>query len=158
MRTLGDFRRFLGDIRKETGIEALAADDAGHVAVRVQDAYNVHLQFVEATGKILCFTEVAELPPDAPGEIYRDLLAGGLFGKETAGGYFAIEPERETVIYNYLFDSDRADANHGEFLATIEKIIDLCDKWNARLGDVFPHEATMSPASHEMNGGFVIHP
>ena len=61
---------------------------------------NVNLQLVEGTGRLLCFVEVAELPHDAPKAVYRDLLAGGLFGKETAGGYFAIEPETETVVYN----------------------------------------------------------
>ena len=88
MTTKENYTRFLAEVRKATGIEALKPDEAGLVSVRVDDAYNVNLQFVEATGKVLCFVEVAELPPDAPKAVYRDLLAGSLFGKDTAGGHF----------------------------------------------------------------------
>ena len=86
MKTKEDFDTFLSDVRKATGIASLLPDESGLVSVRVDDAYNVNLQFVEATGKVLCFVEVAELPVDAPVAVYRDLLAGGLFGKDTAGG------------------------------------------------------------------------
>lgn len=133
MTTREDYDRFLAEVRKQTGIEAMTSDDAGLVSVRVDEKYNVNLQFVEATGKVLCFIEVAELPHDAPKAVYRDLLAGGLFGKETAGGYFALEPDTETVVYNYFFDLDRAAEDTEDFVDTIEKILQLCDLWAERI-------------------------
>ena len=133
MATLEDYKNFLATIRKQTGIEALTPDDTGLVSVRVQDEYNLNLQFVEPTGQILCFIEVAELPKDAGRDVYRDLLAGGLFGKDTAGGYFALEPETETVVYNYFFDLDTAAANPEEFVETVNKIFQLCDIWTDRI-------------------------
>ena len=128
-----DYDRFLAEVRKETGIEAIAADEQGLVTVRVEDKYNVNLQFVEATGRILCFVEVAALPKDAPREVYRDLLAGGLFGKDTAGGYFALEEESESVVYNYFFDLETAAKDVGDFVSTLEKILQLCDSWCERI-------------------------
>ena len=133
MATHEDYAKFLKQVREETGIDSLVPDDAGLVSVRVEDRFNVNLQFVEATGKVLCFVEVAELPTDAPREVYRDLLAGGLFGKETAGGYFALEPDTETVVYNYFFDLDRAAEDTEDFVDTIEKILQLCDLWAERI-------------------------
>ena len=133
MSTREDYEKFLRQIREETGIDTLVPDDAGLVTVRVEDRFNVNLQFVEATGRVLCFVEVAQLPPDAPKDVYRDLLAGGLFGKETAGGYFALEPDTETVVYNYFFDLDTAAADIEEFVSTIEKILQLCDLWAERI-------------------------
>ncbi|MBQ6103116.1 MAG: type III secretion system chaperone [Kiritimatiellae bacterium] len=133
MNTLEDYKRFLADVRKQTGIESLAPDAAGLVSVRVEDRFNVNLQFVEATGKVLCFVEVAQLPADTSKDVYRDLLAGGLFGKETAGGYFALEPDTETVVYNYFFDLDRAAEDPEDFVDTIEKILQLCDLWAERI-------------------------
>ena len=121
------------DVRKQTGIEAIAADESGLVTVRVDDKYNVNLQFVEATGRILCFVEVAALPKDAPREVYRDLLAGGLFGKDTAGGYFALEAESESVVYNYFFDLEAAAKDVDDFVSTLEKILQLCDSWCERI-------------------------
>ena len=98
MPTLEEYKSFLAVLRKQTGLDALTPDDSGLVSFRVEDTYIVNLQFVDSSGKILCFVEVAELPEDAPKDLYRDLLSGTLFGKETAGGFFALEPESETVV------------------------------------------------------------
>ena len=133
MKTKDDYNKFLSDVRNASGIESLTPDESGLVSVRVDDAYNVNLQFVEATGKVLCFVEVATLPSDASKAVYRDLLVGGLFGKDTAGGYFAVEPESESVVYNYFFDLEEAAKDVEEFLHTIEKILQLCDIWTERI-------------------------
>jgi len=127
------YNAFLAQVRKETGIEAFSADKGGLVSVNVNECYNVNLQLVEATGRILCFIELTTLPHDAPKAIYRDLLAGGLFGKETAGGYFAIEPETETVVYNYSFNLEKAAEDVEDFVATLEKMLQLCDLWAERI-------------------------
>ena len=146
MKTKEDYNKFLSDVRNASGIESLTPDESGLVSVRVDDAYNVNLQFVEATGRILCFVEVAQLPADTPKDVYRDLLAGGLFGKETAGGYFALEPETETIVYNYYFDLEEAAKDVEEFLHTIEKILQLCDIWAERLRrDLYGEEAGGAP-------------
>ncbi len=133
MKTKDDYNKFLSDVRSASGIESLTPDESGLVSVRVDDAYNVNLQFVEATGKVLCFVEVATLPPDASKVVYRDLLVGGLFGKDTAGGYFAVEPESESVVYNYFFDLEEAAKDVEEFVHTVEKILQLCDIWAERI-------------------------
>ena len=68
MQTTDEYEQFLAELRRETGVEALAADESGLASVRVDDKYNLNLHFIEATGKILCFVEVATLPQDAQGE------------------------------------------------------------------------------------------
>ena len=146
MKTKDDYNKFLSDVRNASGIESLTPDESGLVSVRVDDAYNVNLQFVEATGKVLCFVEVATLPSDASKAVYRDLLVGGLFGKDTAGGYFAVEPESESVVYNYFFDLEEAAKDVEEFLHTIEKILQLCDIWAERIRrDLYGEEAEGAP-------------
>ena len=157
MLTKTEYDNFLAALRKETGLEAFAADESGLVSVRVDDAYNVNLQFVEVTGKILCFVEVAELPKDAPREVYRDLLVGGLFGKDTAGGFFAVEPESEAVVYSHFFDLETAAKDVEGFISTIEKILQLCDIWAERIRRVLAGEpesadgrATAEISIHDM--------
>ena len=147
MHTKSDYEQFLAEVRKASGIESLEADETGLVSVRVDDAYNVNLQFVEATGKVLCFVEVADLPKDAAKEVYRDLLVGGLFGKDTAGGYFALEPDSETVVYNYFFDLAVAAKAVEEFIATLEKILQLCDIWAERIRRVLAGDSESAPAA-----------
>ena len=133
MKDRESYNMFLAEVRKASGVESLAPDDSGLVSVRVDDAYNMNLQFVEATGKILCFVEVAELSKGTPKEVYRSLLAGGLFGRDTAGGYFALEPETETVVYNYYFDFEKAADDVEAFVRTLENILQLCDLWAERI-------------------------
>ena len=92
--------------------------------------------------------EVATLPKTAGKAVYRELLVGSLFGRETAGGFFAVEPESETVVYHYLFDFDARTADAGDFVATLEKILSLVDIWAGKIADAFaePSEADASPA------------
>lgn len=148
------YEKFLAEVRKVSGVESLRPDEAGLVSVRVDDTYNVNLQLVEAAGRVLCFIELAELPHDAPKAVYRDLLVGGLFGKDTAGGYFALEPETETVVYNYSFDLETAASDVEEFISTIEKILQLCDIWAERIranmsgGDRNPTDHDAPPRGH----------
>ncbi len=133
MATMEEYTAFLAQVRKLTGLDMITPDEGGLVMLRVEDRCNLNLQFVEATGKVLCFVEVAQLPADTSKDVYRDLLAGGLFGKETAGGYFALEPDTETVVYNYFFDFDRIAGDTEDFVAKIEKILQLCDLWAERI-------------------------
>ncbi len=156
MKTRDDYDRFLADVRKTTGIDALTPNETGLVSVRVQDEFNVNLQFVEATGKILCFIEVAELPKDARREVYRELLAAGLFGKETAGGYFALEPDTEIVVYNYYFDLETAEKDVDEFVSALEKILQLCDLWSGRLKDMLAENDDLG--SFFLDSNIQIHP
>lgn len=136
MMAMDDYKAFLAAVRKETGIEAMSPDDSGLVMVNVDEKYNLNLQFVEATGKVLCFVEVAQLPPDTPKAVYRELLVGGLFGKDTAGGYFSLEPDTESVVYNYFFDLDKISSDVDGFVSTLEKILQLCDIWTERIREV----------------------
>ena len=157
MSTIADFNDFIAAVRKDTGLAPFVPDESGLVSIRVDDTYNVNLQFVEATGKILCFVEVAELPKDAPAAVFRDLLVGGLFGKDTAGGYFALEPESETVVYNYFFDLDRAAKDVEEFVSTLEKILQLCDLWAERIkGGLAAGQEDAAPSG--MHGDHMIRP
>ena len=147
MSTLQDFQNFLAQVRKETGIDAITADKTGLVTISVDDHYNLSLQYIEATGKVLCFVEITQLAKDAPKAVYRDLLVGCLFGKDTAGGYFAVEPESETVVYNYFFDLEKAAADTDDFVATLEKILQLCDIWSERIRRVLAGDTESSSAA-----------
>ena len=133
MATSDDYKTFLETIRKQTGLDMLVPDDDGLLSFRVDDEYNINLQFLEIASKILCFVEVATLPSDAGIAVYRDLLVGSLFGKDTAGGYFTLEPENNTVIYNYMFDFDTAAADPENFVETLENILQLVAIWADRI-------------------------
>ena len=152
MASKEDYLKFMSEVRKASGVDTLTPDETGLVSVRGDDKYNVNLQFVEVTGKVLCFVEVAALPPDASKAVYRDLLVGGLFGKDTAGGYFALEPESETVVYNYFFDLEEAQKDVEDFIHTIEKILQLCDIWAERIRrDLSGEDAEAVPNENDLH-------
>ena len=149
-----DYDAFLADVREQTGIAAMAADEFGLVTVRVDDKYNVNLQFVEPTGRMLCFIELTVLPKDASKEVYRDLLAGGLFGKDTAGGFFTLEAESESVVYNYFFDLEEAAKDVDDFVSTLEKMLQLCDSWCERIDSKLSDSASQAQ-NEPLAGGFL---
>ena len=142
MPTIDDYKNFLATIRKQTGLEMLVPDDDGLLTFRVDDQFTINLQFIENSAKILCFVEVATLPSDTGVAVYRDLLAGSLFGKDTAGGYFALEEESNTLIYNYMFDFNTAAADPENFVETLENILQLVDIWADRINGNLDDEAS----------------
>ena len=156
MNKIEYYKTFLGEVRKTTGIDSFTCDESGLVSVRIDDKYNLNLQLLEETDRLLCFVEVTALPPDASKAVYRDLLVGGLFGRDTAGGYFTIEPESETVVYNYFFDTAKAAQDVDEFISTLEKILQLCDIWSERIRRLLSGEDSEDAAPHE-NVGHTLH-
>ena len=142
MPTIDDYKNFLATIRKQTGLEMLVPDDDGLLTFRVDDQFTINLQFIENSAKILCFVEVATLPSDTGVAVYRDLLAGSLFGKDTAGGYFALEEESNTLIYNYMFDFNTAAADPENFVETLENILQLVEIWADRINGNLDDEAS----------------
>ena len=151
MRSMDEYRAFLVEFGKMIGMDNLN-DEGGLTTFRIDDKYNVNLQYIEATGKVLCFIELMELPKDAPKVVYRDLLIGGLFGSDTAGGYFTLEGDSEIVIYNYFFDGDMIAQDIDDFIASLEKILSLCDIWVDRINGLIENQE--SNVDQESNSSF----
>ena len=151
MLAMEEYTAFLGAVRSSTGLDMLVPDEDGLVSVRVDDTYNLNLQYVAPTGMILCFVEVTTLPEDAPRDTYRALLAGGLFGQDTAGGYFTLEPSSNIVIYNYFFNGEEAARDVDGFVATLEKILQLCSLWSERIADSLTAGEKAQTAEHPGN-------
>ena len=134
MATLEDYKKFMDEVSKLTDLPAMASDDDGLVSVRVEEEYIVNLQYIAAAEKVLCFVEVADLPADTPAEVYRELLAGSLFGRETGGGYFALDRDTNTAVYNYLFDFSVIAADPAGFVEALETILQNVEVWAVRIG------------------------
>ena len=140
MKTLDDYKKFISSIKQETGIDAITPDDSGLVSFRVDDTFNVNLQFVEHLHTVLCFVELCQLPQDAPRSVYRELLVGGLF---------SIEDNSEVVVYNYFFNGESLEADPGEFVSSLEKIIQLCGLWKERIEALMSPEEDNSEPNHD---------
>ena len=151
---MDEYAAFLASVRRLTGLEMLIPDETGLVTVKVEDKYIVSLQYIEPGSKILCFVEITQLSHSAPKAVYRDLLTGGLFGQETAGGYFTLDPESETVIYNYFFDGDAAARNPEKFVDTLENILQLCDIWFERISSNMAETSRALPEQYSHNSIF----
>ena len=119
-------------MREITGQELLRADDQGLVSVTVNGKLQMTLQFSQATGRVLCFVEIAQIPPNAPVKLYQHLLAAGLFGQETAGGYFSLEETAGTVVYNCVLYGEELISPE-EFITQLENILQVCEIWEMRI-------------------------
>ncbi len=142
MATLDEYKNFMAEVCKLTDLPAMASDDDGLVSVSVEEDYILNLQYVAESGKVLCFIEVAELPEDAPDAVYRALLTGTLFGKETGGGYFAMDEGTNAVIFNYLFDFDKVADTPADFVENLEKMLEVVEVWAIRIKAELSGEST----------------
>ena len=133
MATLDDYKKFMDEVCKLTDLPAMASDDNGLVSVSVDDDLVVNLQYIAEAEKVLCFIEVAELPEDTPASLYRELLTGSLFGRETGGGYFAMDEDTNAVIYNYLYDFDVIAESPQVFVDSLETILQTVEIWTVRI-------------------------
>ncbi len=133
MKSLEEYKAFIAKVRKNTGIDSFVSDEDGLVSLSVDDKFNVNFQYITGTRRFLCFVEVCTLDRNAPRAVYRELLVSALFGKDTAGGYFTIDPATETLVYNYFFDGDDVEEDIEGFVQTIEQIMQLCDMWIERV-------------------------
>ena len=154
MKTMEEYKAFLASVREATGLDMITPDEDGLVSLRIDDTYNLSLQFVAPSGMVLCFVEVAALPKDAPKAVYRELLSAGLFGQDTAGGYFNLEPQSETVLYNYFFKGEEAAEDPDDFVSMLEKILQLCDAWAQRIRSIL--DGTADTAQAENQGGWQL--
>lgn len=150
MKSLAEYKSFISEVRKFTGIDSFTADEEGLVSMRVDDKYNVNFQYIEGTRRFLCFVEVCTLERNTPSAVYRDLMAGALFGKETSGGYFTLDPSTDTLIYNYFFDGDDAAEDIEGFIRCIEQIMQLCDIWIDRI-NLFDENDHKAEEKKELN-------
>ena len=133
---MDEYKAFLVEVRKSTGLDALVPNDEGLVEVCVDERYPLSFQYVEGTGEIFCAVEVARLAADAPKEVYRLLLSAGLFGRDTAGGYFAIATDLQTVVYCCRFDFSAVSGDVEGFVNVLDNIVSLCVKWSERIGAI----------------------
>ena len=133
MKSLEEYKAFITKVKKFTGLDSFDSDEDGLVSLRVDEKFNVNFQYITGTRRFLCFAEVCTLDRNAPRAVCRELLVGALFGKDTAGGYFTIDPSTETLIYNYFFDGDDVEEDIEGFVQTIEQIMQLCEMWIERV-------------------------
>lgn len=151
-----EYDMFLSRVSKTMGLESMTPDAEGLLSFSIDGSYVLNLQYVERTSKILVFLELATLPATAGKTVYRELLSGALFGRETAGGFFAIEPESETVVYHYLFDFDAASADAEEFVSILEKILTLADVWADKIADALKDDMSETLVLDENHAGAVV--
>ena len=130
--TIKDYKDFLAKVSESSGLD-FTPDESGLVTMRVDDSYTINLQHIPEKSKILCFVDIATLPKTCGKEVYRQLLAGTLFGRDTAGGYFALEDESETVVYNYMIDFDPTTIDVDDTVHLLEKLLSLVDLWVGRI-------------------------
>ena len=155
MATLEDYKKFMDEVCKLTDLPAMASDDDGLVCVTVEEDYILNLQFVAESEKILCFIEVAELPEDAPAAVYRDLLTGALFGRETGGGYFTMDGDTNAVVYNYLFDFATVSDSPQDFVDSLEMIFQTVEIWAVRIATGLSGESGVEAAAEKAEDVFI---
>ena len=145
------YLKFMSEVRKVSGVDTLTPDETGLVSIRVDDAYNVNLQFVEATGKILCFVEVTALPPDANGAFGAMMLQANFHLRATEGATLCQNPE--TQAYALVRPFPLAITDVESLAAGLESLANQTENWRKALAGLNTAEAAKEQSAASTSDG-----
>ncbi len=135
-----DYDLFLNRFAVKCGLDTLTPDEEGLVRLLIGQKQTLNIAYQEATAQILVFLDVTKLPETVSSDVYRALLSAGLFGQEACGGWFALEPAENVIIYQRLFNFDPDVLSADVFLDAVEKILSLVEVWSGRLAGLLATE------------------
>jgi hypothetical protein len=122
------FENLLGDLANTLGMESLAPDADGYLALTI-DGQDVNIQHDEKADEILIFGRLARIADENPFPFYQRLLAGNLFWQGTAGGTLSVEPRSQTVYLARSLAMSPLDLRGLE--AMIQGFLDTAAYWRA---------------------------
>lgn len=128
------YDNLLNAVGKIASLGDLTSDGDGLVSLKIDGAYILNLQLLQDSESILCFVELMKITDEeTSGAIFRELLSGNLFGRDTNGGYFGLETETMTVVYHYTVKLDQVEDSPETLVGVLESILALCDLWTERI-------------------------
>lgn len=121
----------LAAIGQQAGLGNVALDANGVCRLVFDGVTEVDLERSPDGGSLLLHAALGPEPPHAEPEFYRMLLAGNLYGRQTAGNVLALLPVEGTVFLCRAVPLERADAD--AFADLLAEFVRQTRQWAARI-------------------------
>lgn len=122
--------RLLTELGKNIGIEDLALDDEGCLAMVVDDL-TVNMEYDETSSQFFLYAEVAQLASDQRAKAFEMLMDANYLFKGTQGGAFGADPFNGQVVY--AMKVPVAVLDYARFETMLDAFTDTAKLWTDRL-------------------------
>lgn len=145
--------------RRQTGTP-FALDGSGVCRIAFDDGKLVDVEPIDGSDTVHVYSFVAPLPSGDAATIYGKLLRANLFGADTGGATFALDPRTEEIVLCRTLDTAALDADR--FEALIVGFMAQVRHWSSELsGPAFATPAeddttTARPASRPEDSLMII--
>ena len=128
--------QFIENLSEALGIEDLRFSDERVARLIVDEDLVIDLEHVEADQQIHVYSEVGPIPEGE--EALRQLLAGNLFGRATAGACLACDDKENAVVLCLSFDLETA--SFPQCVDRLHEFASAASFWTRHLADVESEE------------------
>lgn len=128
---------------QETGA-ALSLGESGTVALAFKAGPTLHLEHDPQLDALHCYTVIGQAPADAARAcaLFRMLLAGNAFGRDTDGATLGLDELTGEIILSRRLELDRADT--AWLRAVVESMVSVALAWRERLAEAGQAAAPVS--------------
>ncbi|MEW6605865.1 MAG: type III secretion system chaperone [bacterium] len=115
-------------------VDDLALDEenfCGIVFGKKGEEIQINIEVIEEEDMVCFHTTLLELPKENREEIYRQLLSAHLFGLETNGAFFGVNPETDDVLLCYTWVLEQME--YQDFEAMLENLFAATKYWISEL-------------------------
>lgn len=108
-------------------VPSLVMDEAGLVGLEFDGVHTLVFQYLEESNALYMYTELGTLAPEELEKKAVELLQANLFGTQTGGATFALEPAQNTLIFSYLLPV--AENMHKTMQDQVEHFLHFAEYW-----------------------------
>ena len=143
--------RLLGAFGATIGIPDLRLDEAGCCALAFDEVV-VNLEADPDGRQLFLYASVGPVPSSDSSELYKQLLDGNLFWKDTGGATLGLDREGARVVLLQSLPAERI--SDPEFAAAVEQFVNAAEAWTRRIAEA----AAEPPPAGDAEAPFVILP
>lgn len=103
---------FLKTLETRTGITPLNFSSDGVLSFVFNDLYTTHIERSKDDHTVTIYGVIGQIPTEHSDLCLRSLLNANLFGRETAGSSFGIDPEKNEIILFRIFELEGLKPDH----------------------------------------------
>ena len=117
----------LAELGTSMGLEGFQLDANGCVQLVFDDSVEVNFEYDEADSRLQIYSSMGNVPAEGKAEVFEMLLKANLFGIESGGSVFSIDPIAGELILFRTVQGDEMDG--ATFQKLIVDFVDTVETW-----------------------------
>ncbi len=138
------FKSFMASVSNAAGLNELVPNEDGLLLLNA-NGIEMGIQLIAEADKVFLFTEIGVVPEYVQATFLRTILQENIGGRKTGGGWFALMPTTNLLVYQRLWDFHPEHVH--DFTKLMTDILDFSELWQGRLKQEFAEDVTADPSN-----------